>query len=273
MWNPLKWWERLKISADQWVGSAQQIDRYFRHALVAYAMFNDEDAKVAAIAAAKYVSRNEREPMIAFASAVISELPGASFIQRVQEIQREISVKDWTMRDGVSGLDRLYERNPEYHQALKKADPEFFVRKYPLLFDLEDLARETAKEVLGPSATPERIESTAETFLATPIEATSIIGDYGDLLVKLGEERKGRPLHPLSMLPHPKEKIRHALEQALQVAKDEKMKKDLKGGLRVLEDFIPDDEIPEDPKEAAELWFRTLGGKVEDSGKKKSEMD
>jgi hypothetical protein len=126
--------------------------------------------------------------------------------------------------------------------------------------DVEDFYLEEMKEIvgplLGPSATSEDVKSTIEYFQGIPTEALTIIAGYGGLLTRLGEERQSASLRPASMLPHPQEKIKRALTEALQVAKNEKMRSSLQTGLDALEDFIPDDEVPEDPKENLELWYK-----------------
>lgn len=95
---------------------------------------------------------------------------------------------------------------------------------------------------------------------AIPRDVMDIIGDYGRVLENLGS--KGRLLQlnppgspkafsgvPVSLLPHPKEKIENALKTALEIAKDQEMRSSLKHVLIALKLFIPDGEIPKDPVE------------------------
>jgi hypothetical protein len=82
-----------------------------------------------------------------------------------------------------------------------------------------------------------------------------IIGAYGEVLEKRGEEYPNRLLFPLSALPHPKAEIESALNRALEVAKDENITTHLETALVSLGDFLPNNEIPDDPDEDFELWL------------------
>ncbi len=53
-------------------------------------------------------------------------------------------------------------------------------------------------------------------------------------------------LVPMSLLPYPKEDIRAALIRSIELTTDDVMKEALKVGLLVLDDFIPDEEVPAD---------------------------
>ena len=122
-------------------GKSLMTHDYFKYAVGAYAMFNDEDAKIAAIAAAKVVDRHFRESMIMYISAEISDFTRSkepeseSVISRMSEVKREISVKDWTAEDGRHEKERLKKCNPEYLNALNEADASVFLHKYPNLLD------------------------------------------------------------------------------------------------------------------------------------------
>ncbi len=117
---------------------ADRVNDYFMYALIAYTRFNDEDAKVAAIAAGKVAGRKQRNSMVvglrAYASELaktVSEHPELEpVMHKVSEIATEMSAKDWAVRDAAHEKQRLHERNPKYLKALNKADPNVFVRKY-----------------------------------------------------------------------------------------------------------------------------------------------
>lgn len=96
--------------------------------------------------------------------------------------------------------------------------------------------------------------SKLQDFLALPKEISDIVGQYGTLLNEMGREKKGKLLRPLSKLPYPKKKIGRALKTALEIAKDKALKNQLELVLVCLEDFIPDDEVPEDPDENFKSW-------------------
>ncbi len=71
-----------------------------------------------------------------------------------------------------------------------------------------------------------------------------IVRDYGVVIESL-ENQLGM-LVPMSLLPYPKEDIRAALIRSIELTTDDVMKEALKVGLLVLDDFIPDEEVPAD---------------------------
>ncbi len=71
-----------------------------------------------------------------------------------------------------------------------------------------------------------------------------IVRDYGVVIESL-ETQLGM-LVPMSLLPYPKEDIRAALIRSIEVTTDDVMKEAIKVGLLVLDDFIPDEEVPAD---------------------------
>ena len=71
-----------------------------------------------------------------------------------------------------------------------------------------------------------------------------IVRDYGVVIESL--ENQLGVLVPMSLLPYPKEDIRAALIRSIELTTDDVMKEALKVGLLVLDDFIPDEEVPAD---------------------------
>jgi len=71
-----------------------------------------------------------------------------------------------------------------------------------------------------------------------------IVRDYSVVLESL-ENQLGM-LVPMSLLPYPKEDIRAALIRSIELTTDDVMKEALKVGLLVLDDFVPDEEVPVD---------------------------
>ncbi len=71
-----------------------------------------------------------------------------------------------------------------------------------------------------------------------------IVRDYGVVIESL-ENQLGMPV-PMSLLPYPKKDIRAALIRSIELTTDDVMKEALKVGLLVLDDFIPDEEVPAD---------------------------
>ncbi len=121
---------------------ADRVNDYFVNAVLAYAFFGDEDAKVAAVAAGKVADTVQRNSMVVALRRGVPEMTSdvskhpelETVIRKVSEIEAEISAKDWTIQDIVHEKQRLHESNPEYLKALNKADPNVFVRKYGDLF-------------------------------------------------------------------------------------------------------------------------------------------
>jgi len=71
-----------------------------------------------------------------------------------------------------------------------------------------------------------------------------IVRDYGVVIESL-ENQLGTQV-PMSLLPYPKEDISAALIRSIELTTDDVMKEALKVGLLVLDDFIPDEEVPAD---------------------------
>ncbi len=71
-----------------------------------------------------------------------------------------------------------------------------------------------------------------------------IVRGYGVVIESL-ENQLGMPV-PMSLLPYPKEDIRAALIRSIELTPDDVMKEALKVGLLVLDDFVPDEEVPVD---------------------------
>ena len=71
-----------------------------------------------------------------------------------------------------------------------------------------------------------------------------IVRDYGVVIESL--ETQLEMLLPMSLLPYPKEDVRAALIRSIELTTDDVMKEALKVGLLVLDDFIPDEEVPAD---------------------------
>ncbi|MBI4051195.1 MAG: hypothetical protein HY400_01695 [Elusimicrobia bacterium] len=84
-------------------------------------------------------------------------------------------------------------------------------------------------------------------------EIEKIIRDYGRTLELLNHPKtsSGNMFMPISALPYPKMLIRKVLQTMIaSPSVDEEWKEKLKVGLVLLEDFVDDDLIPDDPIEA-----------------------
>lgn len=126
---------------------SRRINGYFVNAVKAYVWLDEEDAKVAALAASKVVAGKQRDSMLNYLKALTSDfkmlLPAnpefEPFINRLSELQAEIGTKDWTVKDVIDEKQRLGDCNPAYLKALEKADADVFVRKYPGLFSASNI--------------------------------------------------------------------------------------------------------------------------------------
>ena len=103
-----------------------------------------KDAKIAAIAAAKVAAKKQRESMLNYLSGMSSDFdrdfPDDPVMKRhskrLLSLKEEIAAKNWTITDSAEEKDRLSEINPDYLNALNKADAKIFVRQYPDFFKL-----------------------------------------------------------------------------------------------------------------------------------------
>ena len=126
---------------------SKRINDYFCNAVRVYAFTNSPDAKIAAVAAAKVAAGVQRNSMLAYLRGMASDLremgesdsdlkPLADqFVETAAELEKEISVKDWTIRDIRVQKEELRKANPDYLNALNRADPSVFARKFPRLFN------------------------------------------------------------------------------------------------------------------------------------------
>ena len=121
---------------------ASNINQYFCNAALVWLFRDDEDAKIAAIAASKLATEKQRESLLNYLSGMALDFeqnfpddPTKKKHRRMLlKLKGEISAKDWTMEDVVEEKNRLAMVNQDYLQALNKADANVFVRKYPDFF-------------------------------------------------------------------------------------------------------------------------------------------
>jgi hypothetical protein len=118
------------------------VNDYFCNAVKVWIFMMKEDAKIAAIAAAKVAAEKQRESMLNYLSGMASDLerefPNDPVMRRHSErllsLKKEIAAKNWTTKDAAEEKDRLFEINQDYLKALNKADAKIFVRQYPDFF-------------------------------------------------------------------------------------------------------------------------------------------
>ncbi|MBI2623724.1 MAG: hypothetical protein HYW65_04120 [Candidatus Liptonbacteria bacterium] len=112
---------------------------------------------------------------------------------------------------------------------------------------IEKLGSFAAKKYLGHS-------QKLKDAISMPTDVMSIVGDYGKTLEDLHANEDKRLLHPISGLPHSKEQIEKALKAALKIAKDSALVNHLKIALITLEDFVPDNEVPQNIEDNLRAW-------------------
>ena len=121
---------------------ASGVNDYFCNAAKVWIFMKTEDAKIAAIAAAKVAGTRQRESMLNYLSGMASDLdrdfPDDPVMRRhsrrLLRLREEISAKKWTATDAAEEKDRLSLINSDYLKALNKADAKIFVRQYPDFF-------------------------------------------------------------------------------------------------------------------------------------------
>lgn len=126
---------------------AKRINDYFCNALRVYAFTGGQDARIAAVAAAKVAAAAQRNSMVAYLRGMASDLKQMSesepefrlladqFGEAAAQLEKDISVNVWTISDIREQKEELGKANPDYLKALNKADPSVFARKSPHLFE------------------------------------------------------------------------------------------------------------------------------------------
>lgn len=126
-----------------------RITKYFENAVTVYIWLGEEDARIAAITAAKVAAKKQRKAMAGYLKlhaelSEISNIPEAQeSIRALRELIDGIEAKEWSVQDTMKAKDQLEAYNPEYLKALNRADDGVFSRKYPQLFGAKNI-RETA---------------------------------------------------------------------------------------------------------------------------------
>ena len=121
---------------------ASGVNDYFCNAVKVWIFMIKEDAKIAAIAAAKVAGEKQRESMLNYLSCMASDLdrdfPNDPVMRRhsgrLLSLKKEIEAHNWTTMDAAKEKNRLADINPDYLTALNKADANIFVRQYPDFF-------------------------------------------------------------------------------------------------------------------------------------------
>jgi len=123
-------------------GRSKRINDFFANAVKVYALKGEEDARCAAIAAAKASSKKQRKSMVALLVKMsVNVMQGypdkavrKSLSDRLLSLKKDIEIKDWNLGDLKQEEKKLAEINEEYRFCLNRVDPSIFKRKYPSLF-------------------------------------------------------------------------------------------------------------------------------------------
>ncbi len=118
---------------------------YFFNAVKVHALLGREDAKVAALAAAKAASQVERVALLDYLNRRASDLlldskaePATPnpmvVVERLLRLKDEIETRSTPSADPIQEEAWLSDHNREYLHALHRADPTVFVRQHPDLF-------------------------------------------------------------------------------------------------------------------------------------------
>ena len=118
------------------------ITDYFSDALRVYAFQGEEDARWAAIVAARVAGKRQRKFMSDRLSRMMSNVlkhhPDKStrklMADRLSSLQQEIAPRNGGVKDAREEKEKLSRLNEEYMGCLHRADPSIFRRKYPKFF-------------------------------------------------------------------------------------------------------------------------------------------
>ena len=116
--------------------------QYFSNAARVYVLKEEEDARCAALAAAKIAGKRQRKTMLNLLSQmnanVLSRYPDKSardlLSRRILSLIDDIESRDWDPADAHEEKDKLSRINAEYRACLDKVDPSIFMKKFPKLF-------------------------------------------------------------------------------------------------------------------------------------------
>ena len=120
----------------------KRIVQYFSNAVRVYVLKGEEDARCAALAAAKIAGKKQRKTMVNLLSQMNSNVmlkyPDKSardiLSHRILSLINDMESKDWNPTDAHDEKDKLSKINAEYLSGLDQADPSIFIKKHPKLF-------------------------------------------------------------------------------------------------------------------------------------------
>ena len=107
---------------------------FFQAAILKFADTHDQVIAIAALAAAKRATREQRRRCVEFMVRVAYPHCDSETAVLLDGLRHEIEAKDWTIRDALAEERRLSEIDEELAHALSKHDSDVFRRRYPELF-------------------------------------------------------------------------------------------------------------------------------------------
>ena len=116
---------------------SSRITDYFTNAVRAWIFEGDEVGRDAALAAAITATTKQRASMLQYLDALTDDLLEAEDGTKgllLVGLAKDITEKDWSGRDSARARTALADRNKDYADALDRADPTIFAKKFPKLF-------------------------------------------------------------------------------------------------------------------------------------------
>lgn len=123
-----------------WLGNkgGEQVNQYFINAVATWLKYNDEKARLAALAAAKVASKSTRKTYLSKLALLGLEIRAAKGSkkeniktgQKISALYKDISEKEWTLEDAKKAREELFEVDQEYAIALNKFDPGVFTIRH-----------------------------------------------------------------------------------------------------------------------------------------------
>ena len=115
---------------------------YFSDAVRIYAFKTEEDARWAAVVAAKVAGKKQRKFMIdhlaQMTSNVLKNYPNKparkTLAERIASLREEIESRNGNPRDAREAEEKLLKLNEEYLYSLRHGDSSIFRRKHPQCF-------------------------------------------------------------------------------------------------------------------------------------------
>jgi hypothetical protein len=121
------------------VAHAGRVNQYYLFALGAWFLCGDDKARVAALTAAKIADPAQRVSMIAALEQMVSRLVEGSSMDKAHMLEQtrrfvaDLNARDWTVTDLIRAKNELRTLDQEYANALERAEPNVFPRRWPAL--------------------------------------------------------------------------------------------------------------------------------------------